>query len=57
MTVLFPNLCYNVVCYKGTALYFVFRWKNCLNVNNGMCQIDCISGISPNNIGISHEYD
>ena len=21
MTVLYPNLCYNEVCYKGTALY------------------------------------
>ena len=21
MTVLYPNMCYNVVCYKGTALY------------------------------------
>ena len=21
MTVLYPNLCYNKVCYKGTALY------------------------------------
>ena len=48
---------YNEVCYKGTALYFVFFvGKNCLNVNNGTCQIDWASGISPNNIGISHEY-
>ena len=21
MTVLYPNLCYNEVCYKGTAVY------------------------------------
>ena len=24
MTVLYPNLCYNNVCYKGTALYILF---------------------------------
>ena len=23
MTVLYPNLCYNKVCYKKTALYFL----------------------------------
>ena len=23
MTVLYPNLCYNEVCYKGTALHVV----------------------------------
>ena len=23
MTLLFPNPCYNKVCYKGTALYMV----------------------------------
>ena len=23
MAVLYPNLCYNEVCYKGTALYLV----------------------------------
>ena len=22
MTVLYPNLCYNEVCYKGSALYY-----------------------------------
>ena len=22
MTVLYPNLCYNKVCYKGSALYY-----------------------------------
>ena len=24
MTVLYPNLCYNEVCYKGTALYLLY---------------------------------
>ena len=24
MAVLYPNLCYNEVCYKGTALYLVW---------------------------------
>ena len=23
MTVLYPNLCYNEVCYKGTVLYML----------------------------------
>ena len=27
MTVLYPNLCYNEVCYKGTAVYHI-RWYN-----------------------------
>ena len=28
MTVLYPNLCSNEVCYKGTALYFVCLHRN-----------------------------
>ena len=27
MTVLYPNMCYNVVCYKGTAL-FTHLWAS-----------------------------
>ena len=30
MTVLYPNLCYNEVHYKATALYVVGAQKNCL---------------------------
>ena len=26
MTVLYPNPCYNEVCYKGTALYFTVNF-------------------------------
>ena len=27
MTVLYPNSCYNEVCYTGTALYFNDMWR------------------------------
>ena len=31
MTVLYPNLCYREVCYKGTALYMVlYRGLHCI---------------------------
>ena len=26
MTMLYPNLCYNEVCYKGTVLYTLVVW-------------------------------
>ena len=45
-----PWLCYiricvimTDVCYKETGLNLVFLGKNCLNINNGTFQIDCIS--------------
>ena len=33
MAVLYPNLCYNEVCYKGTALYLV--WDLNLSLPDG----------------------
>ena len=29
MTVLYPDLCYNEVCFKGTALYIVSLFREC----------------------------
>ena len=29
MMVLYPNLCFNEVCYKRTTLFITHRWKKC----------------------------
>ena len=43
MTVLYPNLCYNEVCYKGATLYvlinlenraFIHKWREVIKFNN-----------------------
>ena len=47
MIVLYPNLCYNEVCYKGTALYIralaIFKcnsiFKAFIAVHNFSCQL------------------
>ena len=30
MAVIYPNLCYNEVCYKGTVLYCIFNYQTIL---------------------------
>ena len=33
MTMLYPYLCYNEECYKGTALYYVTCFRQLINTS------------------------
>ena len=43
---LYPNLCYNEVCYKGTALKLPFGNKIRLDVSCELCQALCLKSVA-----------
>ena len=55
MTMLYPNLCYNVTCYKGTALYI---YKLAVRARKNYCNNVFVSRINvflcSNVLGISY---